>query len=69
MNIEKDREGNIYICIGEDTFVPVQNKKELTPNQFFSGKMDTYYGKIEAEGFYETDSLRIKAAIELNEEI
>lgn len=69
INIEKDREGNIYICIGEDTFVPVQNKKELTPNQFFSGKMDTYYGKIEAEGFYETDSLRIKAAIELNEEI
>lgn len=69
INIEKDREGNIYICIGEDTFVPVQNKKELTPNQFFSGKMDTYYGKIEAEGFYETDSLRIKAVIELNEEI
>lgn len=69
INVEKDREGNVYICIGEDTFIPVENKKELTPNQFFSGKIKTYYGKIEADGFYEPDSLRVKAEIELNEEI
>ena len=69
INVEKDREGNMYICIGEDTFIPAENKKELTPNQFFSGKIETYYGKIEADGFYEPDSLRVKAEIELNEEI
>ncbi len=69
INIEKDREGNIYICIGDDTFVPVKKIKEITPNQFFSGKVDTYYGKLEVNGFYETDSLRIKAKIELNEKI
>lgn len=69
INVEKDREGNMYICIGDDTFIPVENKKELTPNQFFSGKIKTYYGKIEADGFYEPDSLRLKAEIELIEEI
>lgn len=69
INVEKDREGNMYICIGDDTFIPVENKKELTPNQFFSGKIKTYYGKIEADGFYEPNSLRLKAEIELIEEI
>ena len=69
INVEKDREGNMYICIGDDTFIPVENKKELTPNQFFSGKIKTYYRKIEADGFYEPDSLRLKAEIELIEEI
>lgn len=69
INVEKDREGNMYICIGDDTFIPVENKKELIPNQFFSGKIKTYYGKIEADGFYEPDSLRLKAEIELIEEI
>ena len=69
INVEKDREGNMYICIGDDTFISVENKKELIPNQFFSGKIKTYYGKIEADGFYEPDSLRLKAEIELIEEI
>lgn len=69
INVEKDRDGNMYICIGEDTFISAENKKELTSNQFFSGKIETYYGKIEADGFYESDSLRIKAEIELSEEI
>ena len=68
INIEKDIMGNIYLCIGEDTFVPVENPKELTPNQFFSGKINTYYGKVEAGGFYEDDSLRIKIQVDLIDE-
>lgn len=69
INVEKDILGNIYICIGADTFVPVPEPKELTPNQFFSGKVDTYYGKVEADGFYESDSLRIKVQIDLDKKI
>lgn len=65
INIEKDIEGNIYICIGKDTFVPVKNPKVMEKNQFLSGEIDTYYGKIQADGFYDPDRLRIKAQIEL----
>ena len=66
INIEKDIEGNIYICIGEDTFVPVEKRKKMEDNQFLSGKIDTYYGKVELDGFYNPDRLRIKAMIELD---
>lgn len=65
INIEKDIEGNIYICIGRDTFVPVENPKIVEDNQFLTGEIDTYYGKIQADGFYAPDRLRIKAEIEL----
>ena len=64
-NIEKDIEGNIYICIGRDTFVPVENPKIVEDNQFLTGEIDTYYGKVQADGFYAPDRLRIKAEIEL----
>ena len=65
INIEKDIEGNIYICIGKDTFVPVENPKIVEDNQFLTGEIDTYYGKVQADGFYAPDRLRIKAEIEL----
>lgn len=65
INIEKDIEGNIYICIGRDTFVPVENPKIVEDNQFLTGEIDTYYGKVQADGFYAPDRLRIKAEIEL----
>ena len=65
INIEKDIEGNIYICIGKDTFVPVENPKIVEDNQFLTGEIDTYYGKVQAHGFYAPDRLRIKAEIEL----
>lgn len=67
INIEKDIEGNMYICIGNDTFVPVAQAKDMAPNQFFSGKITTYYGEVEADGFSEKDSLRIKVQIDLKE--
>lgn len=66
INIEKDIEGNIYICIGDDTFVPVEKRKVIEPNQFLSGKINTHYGDVEFDGFYEPERLRIKAQIELN---
>ena len=65
INIEKDIKGNIYICIGKDTFVPVENPKIVEDNQFLTGEIDTYYGKVQADGFYAPDRLRIKAEIEL----
>ena len=65
INIEKDIEGNIYICIGKDTFVPVENPKVVEDNQFLTGELDTYYGKVQVDGFYAPDRLRIKAEIEL----
>ena len=65
INIEKDIEGNIYICIGKDTFVPVENPKIVEDNQFLTGEIDTYYGKVQVDGFYAPDRLRIKAEIEL----
>lgn len=65
INIEKDIEGNIYICIGRDTFVPVENPKIMESNQFLTGEIDTYYGKVQVDGFYAPDRLRIKAEIEL----
>ena len=65
INIEKDIEGNIYICIGRDTFVPVENPKIVEDNQFLTGEIDTYYGKVQVDGFYAPDRLRIKAEIEL----
>ena len=65
INIEKDIEGNIYICIGRDTFVPVENPKVVEDNQFLTGELDTYYGKVQVDGFYAPDRLRIKAEIEL----
>lgn len=66
INIEKDIEGNIYICIGRDTFVPVENPKIMESNQFLTGEIDTYYGKVQVDGFYAPDRLRIKAEIELD---
>lgn len=65
INIEKDIKGNIYICIGKDTFVPVKNPKVVEDNQFLTGELDTYYGKVQVDGFYAPDRLRIKAEIEL----
>ncbi len=65
INIEKDIKGNIYICIGKDTFVPVENPKVVEDNQFLTGELDTYYGKVQVDGFYAPDRLRIKAEIEL----
>lgn len=65
INIEKDIKGNIYICIGKDTFVPVENPKVVEDNQFLTGEIDTYYGKVQVDGFYAPDRLRIKAEIEL----
>lgn len=65
INIEKDIKGNIYICIGKDTFVPVENPKVVGDNQFLTGELDTYYGKVQVDGFYAPDRLRIKAEIEL----
>ena len=65
INIEKDSAGNIYICIGGDTFVPQKNIKSIENNQFLSGKMTTYYGKIEADGYYDPERLRINAQIEI----
>lgn len=66
INIEKDIKGNIYICIGKDTFVPVENPKVVENNQFLTGELDTYYGKVQVDGFYAPDRLRIKAEIELD---
>lgn len=65
INIEKDIKGNIYICIGKDTFVSVENPKVVEDNQFLTGELDTYYGKVQVDGFYAPDRLRIKAEIEL----
>lgn len=65
INIEKDVLGNIYICIGGDTFIPSYNAKQIESNQFLSGMIDTHYGKVEAEGYYYPERLRIKAKIEI----
>lgn len=64
INIERDKQGNIYICIGKDTFKPDEKAKQMKDNQFLSGKIDTYYGKVELDGFYGDKVLNIKAIIE-----
>ena len=63
INIEKDIEGNAYICIGNNTFVSTEENKIIENNQFLSGIIDTDYGKVEINGFYDSDKLRIKTQI------
>lgn len=65
INIQKDIYGNIYILIGGDTFDPSNNVEEIKENQFLLGKINTYYGKIEVNGFYDPDRLRIKTQINI----
>lgn len=65
INIQKDIYGNIYILIGGDTFDPSNNVEEIKENQFLLGKLDTYYGKVEVNGFYDPDRLRIKTQINI----
>lgn len=63
INIEKDIVGNAYICIGNNTFVLTEENKIIENNQFLSGIIDTDYGKVEINGFYDFDKLRIKTQI------
>lgn len=63
INIEKDIVGNAYICIGNNTFVSTEENKIIENNQFLSGIIDTDYGKVEINGFYDFDKLRIKTQI------
>ena len=63
ISIEKDIEGNTYICIGNNTFAPAEKNKIIENNQFLSGIIDIDYGKVEINGFYDSDKLRIKTQI------
>lgn len=63
INIEKDIVGNAYICIGNNTFVLTEENKIIENNQFLSGIIDIDYGKVEINGFYDFDKLRIKTQI------
>lgn len=72
INLVSDEDGNYYIVIGENTFVPNNTTVRIAKNQFISGKYQTRIGslidekarlEIKVDGFYEENRLKIESKL------